>query len=359
MPQTHQRHPAPDHWSSWPTCPLCSTRLSPGQKRSAGHPGSPTNNREGLLAKWGFFWSWSDTQQHNQELRNEIFRRAAEASVIPPLANRGQIGAACHPLSIPAASPLLELEIPASQLATQQPELSLPLTRCPILEEVFQWAELLPASRHIFFLNPGSGHPPAQLGPDPTSSKAQPTTPHLQVISSQGGWHSSAGRNLGVYGLKEKLRGGLENITDFCVVGGWVRCLMSPASVFPCWLLSWEVLLVGLHSLQWRRWVLWVAPCEKFESDLSKKSYAHFNIQPEIKAWCAIPFLLIIGYFTHSPITLANIYLTVGITAFFPPQFSVGLLCFLQIALLFWDVERKRRVFNSIVKQLSCAFFYF
>ena len=136
--------------------------------------------------------------------------RVAEASVIPPLANRVQIGAACHLFNIPAASPLLELETTASQLAAQQPEISLPFTLCPTLEKALQWAELLPGSWHIFFLNPGRGCLPAQLGPDATSppafspcllrsSRAQPTTSHLQVSSSQGAWHSPAGRSLGAY----------------------------------------------------------------------------------------------------------------------------------------------------------------
>lgn len=54
-------------------------------------------------------------QQYNQVPRNEILWRVAEASVLPLLANRAQIGAARHLLSIPAASPLLELETTAFQ----------------------------------------------------------------------------------------------------------------------------------------------------------------------------------------------------------------------------------------------------
>lgn len=49
----------------------------------------------------GIFWSWSGTQQHSQVPENEILWRAAEASVLPPLANGAQVGAACHLPSIP------------------------------------------------------------------------------------------------------------------------------------------------------------------------------------------------------------------------------------------------------------------
>lgn len=127
-------------------------------------------------------------QQHNQIPRNEILWREAEASVLPLLANRAQIGAACHLLSIPAASPLLELRpqhsssqsIPTS--AAQQPELSLPCTWCPVLERTFHRAgHAVPGSQHAFFLHLGS--PQHHLG---QSSQALVPAEELQSSAHHG-----------------------------------------------------------------------------------------------------------------------------------------------------------------------------
>lgn len=104
-------------------------------------------------------------QQHNQVLRNEILWRIAEASVLPLLANRAQIGAACHLLSIPAASPLLELETTVLQ-QPEHPNICSPAARAlsscmlsPVLERAFTGPSCSLALS-IFFSEAGQGEAP-------------------------------------------------------------------------------------------------------------------------------------------------------------------------------------------------------
>lgn len=245
MPRGHQSHPVPEHWAPVP----CAPQGCPQPRNALLATPALLKRTGGPAGQAGRFWSWSDMQQHSQVPRNEIPWRIAEASVLALLANRAQIGAACHLLSIPSCKPSPgagDHSVPAARASQHlQPcSQSSPFHARSAL--FWRGLSCSLALSMAFCWTWAVGVPPAGLGPELTSPWACWGAPELS--SPLPSCRSAVTRGLGTAQLAEiqvlmefiGVEGGAENVL------WWVGNLPNVPALWVCLLVA-HVCLLGFR----------------------------------------------------------------------------------------------------------------